>query len=363
MKVDVVRPKDLDSAALARWGEIQASDSGLMTPFLTPHWAQLIDSLRDDARVAVLHEGGRIEGFLPVQRASRFTALPLGGPLSDYQGLVAAPDRAFDLHGALKALQVERLDFTHVPANQASYRDALRRSEGSWTADLSGGFDDWHAQRKAAGHDPLRKTFQKRRKAEREVGPLTITPFSRDPALLHTMIGWKRDQFVATRQPDLFDWAWVVETLERTLASTDPAFSGEITSINLDGKPAAVLMTLRSGPRLHTWFTAYDPAHATYSLGNLVFLETMQVAPALGITEVDFGPGQYGQKQWFATGQREIGMGFIGRPGVATLVRSAAYGVRGLIERHASGPLSELPGKAMRRIDYFRGLGARSRAA
>ena len=51
-----------------------------------------------------------------------------------------------------------------------------------------------------------------------------------------------------------------------------------------------------------------------------------------------------------------VGHGFAGKPGAATLVRSAAYGLRGVAERLPLGPVSELPGKAMRRLDLIRGL-------
>ena len=48
--------------------------------------------------------------------------------------------------------------------------------------------------------------------------------------------------------------------------------------------------------------------------------------------------------------------GFIGRPSPQTLVRSAEYGVRAAAENLPLGALSHLPGKAMRRMDLWRGL-------
>ena len=48
--------------------------------------------------------------------------------------------------------------------------------------------------------------------------------------------------------------------------------------------------------------------------------------------------------------------GFLGAPSVPTLVRHAAYGVRQMVEALPLGRVSEIPGKAMRRIDLLRGL-------
>jgi CelD/BcsL family acetyltransferase involved in cellulose biosynthesis len=43
-------------------------------------------------------------------------------------------------------------------------------------------------------------------------------------------------------------------------------------------------------------------------------------------------------------------------PSPALLVRSAAYGVRAAAEALPLGKVSQLPGKAMRRMDQWRGL-------
>ncbi len=48
--------------------------------------------------------------------------------------------------------------------------------------------------------------------------------------------------------------------------------------------------------------------------------------------------------------------GFVGLPSAVSLVREAAYGVRRAVEALPFGPVSALPGKAMRRIDLIRGL-------
>jgi hypothetical protein len=48
--------------------------------------------------------------------------------------------------------------------------------------------------------------------------------------------------------------------------------------------------------------------------------------------------------------------GFVGLPSTATFVRHAADGVRRAAEALPLGPVSDLPGKAMRRLDLIRGL-------
>ena len=49
-------------------------------------------------------------------------------------------------------------------------------------------------------------------------------------------------------------------------------------------------------------------------------------------------------------------MGFGGGPAFSTRARTAAYSLREVAEALPLGPVSALPGKAMRRIDVLRGL-------
>ena len=53
---------------------------------------------------------------------------------------------------------------------------------------------------------------------------------------------------------------------------------------------------------------------------------------------------------------REIAHGFVGRPSPAVLLRRAQYSLRETAERLPLGAVSDLPGKAMRRLDQWRGL-------
>ena len=52
-------------------------------------------------------------------------------------------------------------------------------------------------------------------------------------------------------------------------------------------------------------------------------------------TTIDFGPGDYRFKKQLSNAVCMVGHGFAGRPGAATLVRSAAYGLRGVAEAGA----------------------------
>jgi CelD/BcsL family acetyltransferase involved in cellulose biosynthesis len=219
---------------------------------------------------------------------------------------------------------VGRIDPTHVPAAAQPAGGEFHGPEGSWTVDPRGGYEAWLAGRKRAGTDPARKPRARLKRVAEAHGPVTFASFSQDPALLDVMLAWKRDQFRATGQPDLLDWPWEEQVVRATIARPDPAFEGRITAVLAGGRPVAAILALRSHARLHTWFPAYDPEFAAFSVGNLALLETLRTAAEEGITEVDFGPGSYAQKASFADGQRTIQQGFFGRSGVACAVRAGA---------------------------------------
>ena len=71
---------------------------------------------------------------------------------------------------------------------------------------------------------------------------------------------------------------------------------------------------------------------------------------------LDLGAGDYRFKLQLASLHRPVAHGFVGRPSPALLLRQAQYGVCAMAERLPLGSASQLPIKAMRRMDQWRGL-------
>ena len=63
MDIDIIRPGDLSSPEIERWGALQAADPTLASPFLSAHWPIAVERAKTSAasgvRVAILHQGGR----------------------------------------------------------------------------------------------------------------------------------------------------------------------------------------------------------------------------------------------------------------------------------------------------------------
>jgi CelD/BcsL family acetyltransferase involved in cellulose biosynthesis len=170
------------------------------------------------------------------------------------------------------------------------------------------------------------------------------------------MFEWKSVQYVSTGQPDILARPWIKAVHQRVHDFDGEDFGGVMFTVRAGGEVAAAMLGLRNKTKLHAWMIAYNPDFAKYSPGNLIWFDMMNKARENGIDHIDFGAGLYDYKKFFANGERVIGGGFAGRPSMATLARGAMFGVRGWAERQSNEKLAALPGKAMRKIDLWRGM-------
>lgn len=357
MEIDVVRPQDLTASSVARWAELQAG--ALDSPFLSPQWARAVERVQGEGaraiRVAVLKEAGREVGFFPA-RVGAYTAMPVGAPMCDYQGLVAEPGVEVSARRLVQALGVHRLDFTHMLESQASFAAHARGRTLSHVVDVSQGYAAYEAERRAAGKSVLKDSDKKRRKVEREVGPAAFTAFSHSQTGLEQLLDWKSAQYRATGQTDIFQTGWTRQLLRQLFESREPEFGAGLFTLHFGDRLAAAHLHIHGRSTLHGWIIAHDAEFERYSPGILLFQDILRWMDGTPYSRLDLGPGDYRFKRELANDGLWVTHGFVGLPSPVTLASRAAYGVRRAAEALPLGKVSELPGKAMRRMDVWRGL-------
>jgi CelD/BcsL family acetyltransferase involved in cellulose biosynthesis len=144
--------------------------------------------------------------------------------------------------------------------------------------------------------------------------------------------------------------------MDELLETRDPAFGGGLYTLHLGDELAAVHFHLRGGGTIHGWMIAHDPKFERYSPGLLLFQDILKSLDGGPYKRLDLGAGDYRFKRELSNRQQGVMFGFLGAPSVSTLARTAVYGLREMAEALPLGPMSALPGKAMRRLDLLRGL-------
>ena len=360
MKIDVVSALALQPADIDRWSLLQAGPARLDSPFLSPRWTQAVARAQGaagkDVKVAILRDDtGLAIGFLPT-RVRSHVGMPVGAPMCDYQALVSAPGVAVDPRRLLSALGVSRLDFCHMQADDETLARHGRGQTSSWIVETLDGYAAYEAERRAAGSGVLKDIDKKRRKAEREVGPAVFTAMSDHRADFDQLIAWKRGQLTATHQTDYFKTPWVMDLVDALFETRDAGFGGGLYTLYLGGELAAAHLHLRGAHTIHGWIIGHNPKFERYSPGLMLFQDILKSMDGGPYRRLDLGAGDYRFKRELSNAQQTVVFGFLGAPSPATFVRQAAYGVRQVAESLPLGRMSELPGKAMRRLDLLRGL-------
>ena len=335
MKIDIVRPQDLTSEDITRWTGLQSLNLSLENPFLSPYWAQAVERAQSPGRyalkVAVMREAGRAVGFLPA-RTGALTALPVGAPFCDYQTVVCEPGLDFDPLDIIRALGVQRYDFTSLLASQEPMARYGRDATETRLVDLPDGYAAYEAEQKANGAKIFKRLGTSRRNAERNFGPLRFTAMSTSAETLGQLITMKSAQLRETGKSDIFGPKWSNRLIHDLWRSEMPDFGACLFTLHAGDELAAIHLHLRNGRVLSGWLITHFEKFQSFSPGVILFQEILQWMETAGLTRLDLGAGDYQFKRAFANATQGVVSGSIGVPSPATWMREAAYGAAAIAE-------------------------------
>lgn len=355
--IELIRPDALSAEDLAIWQSWRQADPDLVSPYYTAGWAKAVSRARDDIRIAVFHDqAGRKCAYLPLQRPSRLVLQPAGGPLCDYQGAIGASGQVLPMDDLLKSTGAGRYDFGNLLAKQSSFARHAREIHVSRVINLSEGYEAYINHRRDAGSSETKRARKRKRKLSRDIGPVSLEANCQDSAALDQLITWKCDQYRRTGQTDIFTRDWALSLVRDLFQRQDEDLTAELFVLYAGDHLVALNLCLRSGPVLHSWFIAHDPALSHFSPGLILFEEMIEYACAHNFAEIDLGAGDYRFKLNLANAARPLCGGFVGSNTLSARVRALEYDLRGIIEALPLGPVSTWPGKAMRRYDLHLGL-------
>jgi len=335
MKINVIPAGRLSPDQVSAWGRLQSANPTLDSPFFRPEFTQAVAAVRDDVDVAVLEEADRPVGFFPFHPGRFQVGLPVGYPLSDFQGVIAGYDLAWDPKHLLRGCRLKGWRFNHLLACQAPFGPYHCVPADSPYMDLSRGFAAYVQEREAAGCDQFRNVRRKARKAEREIGPVRFEMHTDDQRVFHALLAWKTSQYRRQKATNYLAPAWSVALLENLRSSrvSDPGgawlsqetgqkvFSGVLSALYVGNRLAAAHLGMRSFGVLHFWFPAYDPELGKYSPGLVLLVEMARAAAARGIRRIDLGRGNERYKRSLMSGAIPLAEGAVDLRPAAALLR------------------------------------------
>ena len=323
MNVEVVAAPELSSEDRERWEELRRSNPDLVSPYFHPEFTLAVARAYDDVEVAIIDEGGDPVGFFPFHRRRFGIARPVGDRLSDYHGLIAAPDARFDARRLLRACNLTVWPFDHVLATQATFLPYSEVRTESPIVDLRGGFQAYVDARKTAGSKRISKLQRAARKLDEEVGPVRLETHVDDPSALEQIIRWKSEQCRRTNVHDYFGEASAVRLVHDIANTKVDGFEGLVSVLYAGDSIAAAHMGMRSNEVLHYWFPGYEHSLSKYSPGGILLVRLAQQMAELGVTTVDLGKGEDPYKASFMTGAVPLIEGVVDVPSASALIRQA----------------------------------------
>lgn len=346
LRHDVISIRELTPDLVKAWDDFQDLDSDLCSPFFSSGFARAVGRQREDLRVALLQDSGGVAGFLPFHQKRGGCAVPVGGQVCDYQGVIGRlQGDGVSGRDLLRGCGLAAYDFNHGLAGQALLaRNAFSTSD-SRRADLRGGLEAWEAD-VAAQSKVLPQLRRKQRKIEREIGPLRLE--TRDTSerswdLFHL---WK-GQLLRRQGAGGFDLPpWLAGLFSDLLGCSEPGFAGMFSTLYAGDRLVAAHFGMRSRRAWHWWFPAYDAELSKYSPGLILLMHCIEEAPRMGLEELDFGRGDQLYKRQFGTKARALCEGSLERPGT---VFGAMRAARKSAQRLANRSLPEKSADILRR--------------
>ncbi|MCF6291947.1 MAG: GNAT family N-acetyltransferase [Robiginitomaculum sp.] len=357
-KAELISVDELGTSERDLWRSLRQGQEVLCSPYFSDHWVKQVALVRNDVKVAVLlQDNGRIAGFLPYQQLQTGLALPVGGALSDYHGIIANSDYRVDFQQIMQQINVKRFDFSYIPKTQACFSSYAWVEQRSHIIDISNGWDAYLQQRKQRGSSANYRAEKRVRKLVKDFGELRLKTHSKDQKVFDQLLNWKRSQYRKTRNPDVFASNWTRDLVQNLFENGKSGeFGGVLFALYAGDQLIAANYCLGESDVLHSWFIAYSPEFAKYSPGLVLFEKMIEHLAETNIREIDLGTGNYRFKTSLANKSRMVNAGFVGNSALAALIPSYGYRLRKWAEIMPLGSLSQLPGKAMRRIDLHRGL-------
>lgn len=348
MKYEVIHVRELEPDLVTRWGEIQQSDSELASPYFRPEFTQALGAVRDDVRVGILEDGGRIVGFFPFHHSRGGLARPIGLGLSDYHGVIVDKNAEWTAEELLRGCNLVRWEFDHLLASQKQFSDFHDQVSGSPIIDVSKGMEVYESSLDKSGRKQLKEAQRKFSKLESQIGPVTFTVHSQDQEILRQLIQWKSLQCKQTGTVDFFALKWCEQLIQGIHAQRERHFGGILSTLHAGDTLAAVHFGMYSRDVWHSWFPAYNDELLQYSPGAILLFDMIRAAADGDVQYIDLGKGISLYKKRVMTGEIAVAEGSFQVPSLRNTIQNFSTGIEEWSKQSALKPVLRIPGRIIK---------------
>lgn len=347
----LIEPNELDASLISTWRAIQSKSKAFSSPYFCPEFTQLVGVVRDNVRVIVIENDGRIAGFFPHQRSFLGMGKPVGGPLSDYHGVITEPDAEWDIGPLMRAAKLSVWSFNHLVDDTGKFGSHVEARTSSPQIDLIYGYEHYAKGRRDAGSDYIKNTEGLARKLGREVGDLRFTLHEPGSEAIGQLIRWKSAQYRDSHLPDAFAVQWTSDLLHRIAEMQTEGFAGVCSVLRAGDRIVAIHFGMRSARVLHYWFPAYDPEFAKFSPGIILLLRMAEALASVGVRIIDLGAGMSQYKQRLMNSEVALLKGAVELPSLLATARQIQRSIEVRAARIGVPKICLLPLRAIRRIE------------
>lgn len=327
MHITAMPFSDLEPRHFEAWSKIQTSDSTFDSPFFCQEFAAAVAALHENVHVGIMQQGETIVGLFPFQRVSSSHAKPIGGEVSQFNGVMVTPGIEWNVDQLLRSCQLSSWAFDYVRTSQSPLRRHFRCVGDSPFLDLTNGFEAYRTEI-ANTSKAIEQAARKARKLKREVGPLRFKLHDASDETFRRLLDWKSEQHHRTNVVDAFQQTSLVALLNRVRQMQSDSFAGLMSALFAGERLVAVHLGLRSETVAHSWYPAYDRAFAKYSPGITLLLKMAEALAERGVQRIDLAAGEHVYKTRFMSGAIPVARGVADRSRWRAYVRRNAISVR-----------------------------------
>jgi CelD/BcsL family acetyltransferase involved in cellulose biosynthesis len=280
-----------------------------------------VSEVRDDVEVAFVKDGGELVAIFPFQRGPVGLGLPVGGLVSDFHGLICRQGIEIDPRELLSKCGLWAWRFDHLLQTSDIFTPFHSELRDSFYVDLSQGFDAYISNLRKNSRTRVTNVERKKRKIERDIGPLRFELHTDESDALEHLVRWKSRQYVDTGVVDVFRHEWVTSLLQKIISRQGSKFRGFLSTLCAGERLVAVHAGMRSHGVAHYWFPSFDRDFASYSPGTILLLELARALGKSGACRLDLGAGVERYKPLFANGSGLVAAGTVDRYATGEIIR------------------------------------------